>query len=64
MDQAIGQVVTGDIVYLKSGSPALTVVSWQGDSIRVNWFASGTAQQADFHRLCLVVTKPTEGSLA
>ena len=36
----------GDIVQLKSGSPALTVVSVAGEEVRVTWYAE---EQGAFH---------------
>ena len=48
------KIKIGDIVYLKSGSPRLTVEEIDGDEARVSWISDGTLQKSYFPLLCLV----------
>ena len=47
----------GDIVYLRSGSPALTVKRVYGDMAEVGWLADReTLRTAEFPQVCLSET--------
>lgn len=57
-DQA---VAVGVIVYLKSGSPPLTVFDQilRDDLVCVEWFNGNTVERDAFHKDCLTTTDPS-----
>lgn len=53
----------GQVVYLKSGSPPLTVYSVRGDGhVNVEWFHDGKPHRDAFPAECLTTTEPTHGA--
>ena len=49
----------GDVVYLKSGSPELTVTDVYLENVQVMWISENdVVQRASFPKACLVVEKP------
>jgi len=50
----------GDIVYLNSGSPPLTVIAKKANLIRVGWIWTDLYSEALFPEICLRTTPPTE----
>jgi len=49
----------GDVVYLKSGSPALTIKSVRGANVEVTWLDGfETPCTAEFPVVCLTTTDP------
>lgn len=52
----------GDVVYLNSGGPALTVLSVDGNGlVSVQWFAGAEYRSAQFPTASLTATDPTPG---
>lgn len=53
----------GDVVWLKSGGPAMTAGEITGDHVQVAWFptASATLNVASIQVELLVATKPEDG---
>lgn len=49
----------GDTVYLKSGSPAMTVGQISPDGVYVDWFSGGTRFFGTFQPAALVTTDPS-----
>lgn len=50
----------GDVVYLKSGGPAMTITEQTGDGkFGVHWFAGLAMSAATFSETVLTVTDPT-----
>jgi uncharacterized protein YodC (DUF2158 family) len=52
--KAMKKMKVGDTVYLKSGSPRLTIAAIDGDQARVAWVSDGTLQETYFPLICLV----------
>lgn len=48
----------GDIVHLNSGSPDLTVIEVDGQTVTVAWHDGVNAQGAEFPEQCLLLVKP------
>lgn len=51
-------VVTGDVVYLKSGGPAMTVMSISGTIVKVGWIYEGDLRTETFQIDMLTKTNP------
>jgi len=51
----------GDFVYLKSGSPKMTVTAVFSDVIRVAWFVGNKDNKAQFHPDALTDVEPVKG---
>lgn len=50
----------GDVVYLKSGGPSMTVQAFpEKDSVQVQWFSGSEPRSAEFPVASLVVDDPT-----
>ena len=49
---------TGDVVYLKSGSPALTVQEVDGEDVYVSWFKGEGFERNRFKIAQLTTEKP------
>lgn len=49
----------GDVVYLKSGSPPLTVHAMDAEGVDVKWFAGAQQFTAKFPEAALVTVDPT-----
>jgi uncharacterized protein YodC (DUF2158 family) len=45
----------GDVVYLNSGSPELTVENVNGNFVKCIWFNDGSVESGTFHKACLKV---------
>jgi uncharacterized protein YodC (DUF2158 family) len=52
----------GDIVYLKSGSPPLTVVSWDSGQIWVTWFERDAPNNLRAPPECFTKELPATGN--
>ena len=56
----------GTVVYLKSGSPPLTVTSYTsmlgpGVDVSVEWFAGSELRRDAFHKDSLTIQRPQDG---
>ena len=53
------ELAKGDVVYLKSGGPAMTIAKTRNDSYTVQWIDSGeNLRTHEFPGACLTQVKP------
>lgn len=51
----------GSVVYLKSGSPPMTVNGQNGDSVEVEWFAADQIRRGTYSKHLLTEVVPDDG---